>query len=114
MHLERDWWTKARVRDLLEPGSLIFLQAGFYFRAESETSENQHRRAHTSRSKVAIEFFVDTKDMFGATSMTVSFQGHQSCGALLLVKSIGESEAGELLLSCTPIGLGVAFDKQWT
>lgn len=114
VHLEREWWTKARVRDLLRPGSLFFTQAGFYFSPVSKTAENEHRRVHTTRRSVAIEFFVDTRDMFGTTSMTVSFYGHQSCGALLLVKSLDEEEGRKLQVSCTPIGLGVGFGKQWT
>ncbi len=112
IHLEREWWTKARVREMLEPGSLFFVQTSFYFKPVDKTAENEQRRVHTKRKKVSIEFFVDTQDMFGTTSMTVSFQGHQACGAFLHLKSMAEADTGELILSCTPIGLGVGFGKQ--
>ncbi|MCE8032180.1 HNH endonuclease [Billgrantia tianxiuensis] len=109
IHLEPSTWTKARVRSLVRPGGLIFFNKGVYFKSIDETQENDHRRCQTFKNKVHVEFYVDTIDMFGATSKTVSFQGHQTCAALLLVKSLGERDDGGLVLSCTPLALGVGF-----
>jgi hypothetical protein len=109
IHLEPSVWTKARIKSLVSPGCSIFLNKGIYFKSVNETKENDQRRCQTFKNKVHVEFYVDTIDMFGTTSMTVSFQGHQSCSALLLVKSLSENEDGELLLKCTPLALGIGF-----
>ena len=51
-----------------------------------------------------LAFEIDTRDMYGTTSMTVSFFGRQTCAAFLLVKSV-KQVSGKLLLDCTPIAL---------
>jgi len=109
VHLESDAWTKARVRSLVESGTIIFFNKGLYFKSIRKTQANDHRRCLTFKNKVHVEFFVDTIDMFGTTSMSVSYQGHQTCAAMLLVKSLSENEEGQLILSCTPIALGTGF-----
>lgn len=109
VHLESSAWTKARVKSLVNSGNIIYFNKGIFFRSTDETKENDHRRCQTFKNKVHIEFYVDTIDMFSSTSMTVSFQGHQTCAALLLVKSFSENEDGDLLLNCTPLALGTGF-----
>lgn len=111
IHLDPESWTKTRVRALVRPGHFIFVERAFYFKTVSETPDNQHRRCHTFKRKISIEFFVDTRDMFGTTSMTISFSGHQCCAALLQVKSLEETSDGWLILRCTPIALGVGFRR---
>lgn len=111
LHLERECWTKEQIRELLQAGSLIFVQGAFNFRSISETPTNDHRRVFLNQKGICIEFFVDSKDMFGTTSMTVSFSGRQTCAAFLQVKSLDETNG--LMLRCTPIALGVAFNKRW-
>lgn len=109
VHIEREVWTKARLQALLKPGAVLFLERAFYFKNVSSTANNEHRRARYFKRGIEVEFFVDTIDMFGTTSMTVSFVGHQSASALLQLKSMGVSEEGKLRLNCTPIALGVGF-----
>jgi hypothetical protein len=113
VHIEPRSWTKARIRELLKSGSFIFLERAFYFKTMSETKANQHRRVRAFKRKISMEFYVDTINMFGTTSMTVSFSGHQSCAAILQLKSIEEQDDGGLALHCTPIALGVGFNKDW-
>jgi hypothetical protein len=109
IHLDRHIWpSKAAVLSLIQAGSMIFIRSNFYFKAISETPENEHRRCRTIKGKVEIECFVNTFDMFGTTSMTVSFTGHQTCSALLLVKSVDDS-GSKIKLTSTPIALGVGF-----
>lgn len=111
-HLDNNSWTKARIRSLVRPGAFIFLDRAFFFKSVRESRHNQHRRVYTFRRKVVLEFYVDTVDMFGTTSMTVSFSGHKQCGALVQLKTIEEKKDGRLILHCTPIALGVGFSKQ--
>jgi hypothetical protein len=109
VHIERESFTKARLSALLKSGSIIFMQRAFYFREVSVTQHNEHRRALSFRNGVEVEFFVDTRDMFGTTSMTTSFVGHQTTAALLQLKSIGPGDSGRWRLSCTPIAMGIGF-----
>jgi hypothetical protein len=109
VHLGPENWTKAQITDLVKPGDFIYVERGFHFKTLEETSDNQHRRVQAIARKVRVEFFIETRDMFGTTSMTVSFFGHQHCAALVQVKTIAEDVAGVLVLTCTPIALGVGF-----
>lgn len=104
--------TKTQIVELLSPGNFIFLERPFYFKCIEETRENQHRKVHTNFGKIEIVFFVDTVNMFGTTSITVSFWGYKNCSALLQVKSFSTSDGGKLILDCTPIALGVGFKKR--
>ena len=114
IHLERESWTRTRIQELVSSGDFVFLDRAFYFKCVKETRQNQHRRVHTFQRKISLEFYVDTLDMFGTTSMTVSFSGHQHCSAFLHLKSIEENTGGRLVLHCTPIALGVGFGKKWS
>ena len=109
VYLEPESLTKERIKDLISPGSLIFVDRAFYFKSVKETNENQHRRCRTFKRKISIKFFADTRNMFGTTSITVSFSGHKNCAALVQLKSIEEISDGSLILHCTPIALGVGF-----
>jgi hypothetical protein len=111
VHLERNAWTKSTIRELLRPGQFLFVEKAFYYRTIRETNDNQHRRCRTFARKIDVEFFVDTRDMFGTTSMTVSFAGHQTSAALLQLKSLEDTAHGWLRLHCTSFALGVGFSK---
>jgi hypothetical protein len=112
IHLEAGKYDKEFVYEIVKPGMLLFLDKSFYFKNISKTSQNQHRKAHTTQGQIQIEFYLDTIDMFGTTSITISFSGHKSCAALLQLKSFEEVD-NKLILHCTPIALGVGFNKQW-
>jgi hypothetical protein len=111
VHLNSKSWSRTEAEALVKPGSLIFVVRSFYFKAVSETASNEHRRVHASAKGLAVEFFVDTEDMFGTTSMTVSFAGRQICAALVQVKSMDSIPGGPITLRCTPIALGVCFQR---
>lgn len=111
IHIDENNWTKTQIRSLISPGSFIFVNRAFYFKAVDSTIVNEHRKCRTFKRNIEIEFFIDTKYMFGTTSISVSFTGHRSCAALLLVKSIDSNTQGKLVLTCTPISLGIGFKK---
>ena len=108
VHLEPESWNRETVTNLVASGSFISFERSCYFKRISETWDNEHRRLRISSRAVAVECFIDTRNMFGTTSMTVSFSGHQTCAAFLQVKSLDIS-AKEVRLTCTPIALGVGF-----
>src|SRR6266850_2732151 len=112
IHLGQEAWTPGQIKQLVREGDFIFLDCAFFFKRIDETPQNQHRLVYAFRGKVRIEFFVDTIDMFGTTSMTVSFSGRKVCAALVQLKSTENKKPG-LVLHCTPIALGVGFSKNW-
>lgn len=109
IHIERESWTRARLKALLEPGSLLFMKRALYFKTVQSTAHNEHRKCRYFKSKIEVEFFMDTVDMFGTTSISTSFSGHQSAAALLQLKSMGSEKGGRWKLNCTPLALGVGF-----
>ena len=111
LHLEDKSWTKARIKSLVCPGQIVFANRAFYFKTVQSSKDNEHRRCRTFKRNIELEFYVDTRDMFGVTSITVSFSGHKNCAALVQVKSIEETDDGKLKIHCTPIALGLGFQK---
>jgi hypothetical protein len=101
-------WTKTFTRTMLAANKFIFFKKAQYFKTVSKDNENAHIRVRTFRRNIEIEYFVDSRDMFGTTSITCSFSGHQTCSSLLQIKSINE-KGGKLIIACTPIALGVGF-----
>ena len=112
IHISPRCWSKTAFKSLVSPGSLMFVNKAFYFKVISEDKLNQHRLCRTFRRNIEIRFYVDSMDMFGTTSITVSFSGHKTCAALVLVKSIEQTSEGKLLVHCTPIALGIGFRKK--
>jgi hypothetical protein len=108
IHLEEMAWRKSFVRNCITAGDSVFFVRGQYFRKETETAENAHVHVLARKGDLRVEYFIDTRDMFGTTSMTVSFSGHETAASLLLVKSI-KYEANVCTLHCTPIALGIGF-----
>ncbi len=109
IHIDDYSFTKAWISDLLRPGTFIFLNRGHYFRDVTITKDNIVRLAYVKKRKVKFEYIIETRDMFGTSSMTVSFKGRRSAAALLMVKSI--NVADNVSVDCTPIALGAG---QWT
>lgn len=107
-HLYPPSWTKGFVGNCLQEGDFIFFRKAQYFKRISESNENIHIRASTSKKKITLEYYIDTRNMFGTTSMVVSFSGHKSCSTLAQIKSI-DKNSENWKLYCTPIALGVGF-----
>lgn len=113
VHLEPQSWSPTAAVELVQPGTLIFITRAFYFKTISSATESDHIRCKSAKDGLSLEFFIDTMNMFGTTSITVSFTGHQTCAALVLVKSVNSSSDGTVIISATPIALGVGFEKHF-
>lgn len=107
--LEDASWTKKFFRSMVKPGTAIFVTKASYFKKVSETADNAHVKVKTFKKGIEVEYFIDTRDMFGTTSITVSFSGHKTCSALLLVKSVSDGDEGKITAHCTSIALGIGF-----
>lgn len=108
IHVTSESWTKTWFRQFVSPGDFLFVNKAHYFKTVQKQTQNHISLAYTFKRKVRIEYLIETKDMFGTSSMTVSFVGHKTCAALILVKSI-EDRDGVLVVHCTPIALGVGY-----
>jgi len=105
---EGRWWQDELQLQMLKSGVFVFLRESTSFKGIEKTQKNEHRRARIRKENLELEYFVDTQDMFGTTSMTTSFRGNSHVSALILVKSI-ESQDGKIKVECTPIALGVKY-----
>jgi len=110
VHLSDENWSRRAIANLVPEGSFIYINRGQYFRKVREARDNAHVAVVAFRRHIRIEYFLETRDMFGTTSITGSFAGHQRVAALLLVKTIAR-EGGNLVLRCTPIALGIGFQS---
>jgi hypothetical protein len=110
IHMTDETWTRTFIRSCLEDGSFLFFRRAHYFVVENQDNENAHIRVYTFKKRIRVEYFVDSRNMFGNTSITVSFRGHRSCAAFIQVKSIERTDK-DLVLLCTPIALGVGFQS---
>ena len=108
VHVADSSWTKSWVRQFIVPGRFIFLNRRHAFSKIDESDRNVTRLARSKKRKISYEYLVETKDMFGTSSMTVSFKGVAKCAALLLVKSIDDT-GSDLTVHCTPIALGAGY-----
>lgn len=108
IQLEAQSWTKTFTRTMLVANKFIFFKKAQYFKTVSKDNENAKVRVRTFRKNIEIEYFVDSRDMFGTTSITCSFSGHQTRSSFVQIKSINE-KGGKLILACTPVALGVGF-----
>jgi len=111
VHLDESNWSKKFIKQMIRPGSIIFLNRSQYFHKVHEDSENAEVAVQAFKRKIKILYRVNTRNMYGTTSITVSFSGHKSCASLLQVKSINK-EGLDLVINCTPIALGVSFHEK--
>lgn len=110
IHLDKSSWMKKFIGNCLQEGQFIFFTKAQFFKRVSEDVENAHIRVKTTQKKITIKYYVDTMNMFGTTSISVSFSGHKSCSSLVQIKSIDKTSEN-WILHCTPIALGVGFCK---
>ena len=108
IHLDEKAWNRNFIKEMVSPGTFIFINRAQYFKKGHESAENAEVAVQTFKRKIKIEYQVNTRNMYGSTSITCSFSGHKSCASLLQVKSI-EDSGQERILHCTPIALGIGF-----
>ena len=108
VHLDKNTWSRTFIKQMIYPGSYIFINRAQYFKRTHEEVENAEVAVQTFARKIKIKYQLNTRTMYVTTSITCSFSGHKSCASLLQVKSI-EDHGLERILYCTPIALGVGF-----
>ena len=106
-------WTRTQLKALITPGKYLYSFRGFYFKDYEEIAEERYsmRLCYSTKQKIRVEFRVNTRHMFGDSSLYVSFSGHRTAAVLLLFKSFSEVD-GILVLHCTPVAMGTGFHKE--
>ncbi len=108
LYMNEDYWNRTFVKQMISPGTYIFINKAQYFKKSHEDQMNTEIDVRTFKNKLEVQYQVNTRNMFGTTSITSSFSGHKTCASLLQVKSI--EDLGEVrILHCTPFALGVGF-----
>jgi hypothetical protein len=105
IHITDESWTKSWVRQFVKPGRFIYLRRNHFFRDVEDLGDNVVRLAHTFKRGIAFEYLVETKSMFGVSSISVSFKKQGVCSSLAIVKSLEQKD--RLVIRCTSVGLGV-------
>ncbi|MFT6605696.1 MAG: transcription elongation factor Elf1 [Halocynthiibacter sp.] len=111
IHLDESTWNRTFIKEMIRPGRLIFLNRAQYFKKIHEDVENAEVAVQTFKRKIKVKYQINTRNMYGTTSITCSFSGHQTCASVLQVKSI-EDQGADRILHCTPIALGVGFHSK--
>jgi len=108
IQLDEQNWNRTFIGNVLEEGQFIFFIGGQNFKTVAENNVSAHVRVTCRKKKIELQYFVDTFDMFGTTSISVSFFGRATCSSFLQIKSV-EKTPELWKIACTPIALGVSF-----
>lgn len=111
IHLDEKTWTRTFIKHAISTGNFIFINRAQYFKMNHKSNENAEISVQAFARKIKIFYSINTRNMYGTTSITNSFSGHKSCASLLQLKSV-EEDGAERILHCTPIALGVGFRRE--
>ena len=111
IHLDEYNWNRTFIKQMLSPGKFIFINRGQYFKTVRKSAENAEVFVRAFKRNVEAQYCVNTRNMYGVSSICVSFTGHNSCASLLQLKSIEDQEKARVL-HCTPIALGISFHSR--
>lgn len=107
LHIDTQSWTKSWIKQFISPGQFVYMNRGCYFKEIAVTNDNCVRKVHTFKNKISFEWIVETRDMFGTSSISVSFVGHRSCAVLVFVKSVDYSDGIKVV--CSPVAMGTGY-----
>ncbi len=102
-----DKFNRAHITSLLQPGSFIALQAGFYYKQSNsrESGPGQLRRAYYKKKGVKLEFTFDPYEATSSSAYNDSLTGHSVSTVLCIVKSIYDKDNYlNIDVSCLAIG----------
>jgi hypothetical protein len=103
-------WTKRELKHFLTPGTFVFSLRGFRFKemTRDNVRHNVTRIGYAQKAGIRLEFMVNTKDMFGQSSIHNSFSGHRVAAFLGVFKGFSV-ENNILHAHCTPVAMGMGF-----
>lgn len=107
-----DVWGIRKMRGLLYPSALAFLNRRCTLKTTRRTGEREERRVICQARGVKLTFQIDTWNAYSNSSLTLHFRGTSRIAALLLIRSIECSRddgRSRLAVKATPVALGTGF-----
>ncbi|GHT12540.1 hypothetical protein AGMMS4956_07320 [Bacteroidia bacterium] len=97
-----DKFTKNNIKSLIQVGTYIAIQAGFYFKQEKK---DLFRKGYYEKRGIKIEFIIDPYECTSVSSYCCHISGHKTATVIALIKSIIEDKKQLLItVSCLSIG----------
>jgi hypothetical protein len=107
-----DVWGIRKMRGLLYPSALAFVNRRCSFKTTRRIDGREERRVNCRAHGVNLIFQINTWNAYSNSSLSLHFRGNSRVAALLLIRSIENSHHdGEfkLVVKATPIALGTGF-----
>jgi hypothetical protein len=97
-----DKFTKNNLKSLLQEGTYIAIQAGFYFK---QSLKDSLRKGYYEKKGIRIEFTIDPYECTSVSSYICHVAGHKTATIIALVTSmIEEKKQLQITVSCLAIG----------
>jgi hypothetical protein len=107
-----EMWGVTKLRGLLYPGAVVFLNRGLRFKRIKKKGECEERIAYCRAKRVELRFQIDTWNVCGSSAVESHFAGNSTVASLLLVRSVvpaSDTKTTKLAIKATPIALGTGF-----
>lgn len=105
-------WGIRKLRGLLYPTALSFINRACRFKAIPDGGEHEHRSVRCRARGIEIEFQIDTWNVYSNSSLHLHFRGYSRVTALLYIRSIErplQTGSVKLLIKATPLAIGTGF-----
>jgi hypothetical protein len=105
-------WTSTRLKNLMEPGQLCFINRGIYIKPGEGQDKEEVRHAHYRKRSVELRFQLDCWYILNSSGFNLHLRGCNKIACLLLARSFERNlhpEQSMWILKATPIALGYGF-----
>lgn len=105
-------WGIRKLRGLLYPTALGFINRACIFKTIPDGGEDEHRSVRCRAKGVGISFQINTWNVYSNSSLNLHFRGYSRIAALLLIRSIErppEKGRVKFIIKATPLALGTGF-----
>ena len=104
-------WGIRKLRALLYPTALVFVNRGFHFKVIGKRGSREDRRVQCRSRGVELTFQIDTWNVYSTSALNLHFWRRSTIAALLFVRSLESAgmRSRKLLIKATPVALGTGF-----
>jgi hypothetical protein len=101
-------WSKREIKTLVDPGAICYCMRGFYFKPRERANNEEIRDVYARSKKISIMMSVNTRHMYGNSSLCDAFCAHRIAAVLFLARDLSDVN-GDLRIRGTPIAMGMGF-----
>ena len=106
-----DKYNRTDINSLIKVGSIIALQAGFYFKDISKTKDqNQNRKCYYQKEGILVEFIFDAYEATSNSSWAVHLAGHKTATVIGFVTSL-INESNKIIITISSLAIGCYMDE---